>query len=455
MTTVPPAGPRRYAVCGLSNRGVASFVLPLLGIAPAGRGVPGTSSLGFGDDGEDLSDHGTVVAVVDPDEARVAAFNADIVPTEHERISCYPPDAFDRMVTETRPDAVIVTSPDHTHGGYILRALDLDLDVVTEKPMVATAAEAGRVLAAEKSSRGTVQVTHNLRFTPRHMRVKEMVAEGMIGRPLQVLLDYHVDRVHGASYFLRWNRTRSASGGLSVHKSTHHIDLVSWWLGQEPVSAYALGGRSYYGAESPHRPRGAEGRPVPNDQVREADPYYQAQSEAGTFPGPATTDRVGMFGLPYAHQYPAGRDDYLYDDEIDIEDHFTALLDFDRGAHLAYMINFSSAWEGYRITLTGTEGEIEIAQGRRPDGEDLGMPSAISFRPLFGEPRSIEVETGAGGHGGADPLMRSDLFRGPSERSRRLGLAADSREGAVAVAAGEAIWRSIALGAPVSVRDLL
>lgn len=437
----------------MSNRGVASFVFPLMGIAPEAPTAAGT--IGFGADHEDLSDHGTVVAIVDPDQARVAAFNADLVPAEHGPIPWYAPDAFDQMVTEARPDAVIVTSPDHTHGHYIVRALDLGLDVVTEKPMVATAAEAGQVLAAEARSRGTVRVTHNLRFTPRHIRVKEMVADGLIGRPLQVLLDYHVDRVHGASYFLRWNRTRAASGGLSIHKSTHHLDLVSWWLDQEPVRAYALGGRAYYGAESPHRPRDETGAPLPNEQVRDADPYYRAQAGTGTFPAGAATNRTGMFGLPYTHQYPAGRDDYLYDDEIDIEDHFTALLDFDGGAHLAYMINFSSAWEGYRITLVGTEGQIEIAQGRLPDGEDLGLPSAITYRPVFGAPRTVEVETGAGGHGGADPLMRHDLFRGPSERSRSLGLAADSREGAIAVAAGEAIWRSIATGAPVDVRDLL
>ena len=31
------------------------------------------------------------------------------------------------------------------------------------------------------------------------------------------------------------------SGGLSIHKSTHHFDLVNWWIGQKPVEAFAYG----------------------------------------------------------------------------------------------------------------------------------------------------------------------------------------------------------------------
>jgi len=42
---------------------------------------------------------------------------------------------FDRMVQETKPDVVMVTTVDSTHYRYINRAMELGRDVITEKPM--------------------------------------------------------------------------------------------------------------------------------------------------------------------------------------------------------------------------------------------------------------------------------------------------------------------------------
>jgi Oxidoreductase family, C-terminal alpha/beta domain len=58
-------------------------------------------------------------------------------------------------------------------------------------------------------------------------------------------------------------------------------------------------------------------------------------------------------------------------------------------------------------------------------------------------------------HGGADPLIRRELFVGETEESRRLSMAADSRQGAYAVAVGEALWRSVRDNRPYTIRELL
>ena len=42
---------------------------------------------------------------------------------------------FDRMIRETKPDIVIVTTKDGAHDRYIIRAMELGCDVMTEKPM--------------------------------------------------------------------------------------------------------------------------------------------------------------------------------------------------------------------------------------------------------------------------------------------------------------------------------
>jgi len=444
-----PLAARRYALIGVSNRGVASFARPLLGVAG------GTDSvLGYGASADDFSARGRLVAVLDVDRARAEAFTRAVVPAGYPQVAVYSPDELGSLFDQARPDAVIIASPDHTHSGYIEAALSRGVDVISEKPMVTTAAEAARVLAAQEGSVGTVRVTHNLRYTARHRRIKELLLAGAVGRVLHVALDYRVDVRHGASYFLRWNRTRAASGGLTIHKSTHHLDLIAWWLGQRAATAYALGGRDYYGPAGAHRPAGVPAD-APVADVRAADPYYRAQLGSGTFPDDAATARRGLFDLPYDVQYPAGRDLYLYDEEIDIEDHVSALLTFDGGASAAYSVTFSSPWEGYRATITGTHGVIEAFTGRTPEGEQLAGSGELVLRPLFAQAEQISVASGSGGHDGADPLMRRDLFVGPDEESVRLGLGASAVEGAFAVAAGEAVWRSVAEQRVVSVPELL
>jgi predicted dehydrogenase len=56
--------------------------------------------------------------------------------------------------------------------------------------------------------------------------------------------------VHGADYFRRWHRQKSNSGGLMVHKSGHHFDLVNWWLDSAPESVASMGRLAFYGREN-------------------------------------------------------------------------------------------------------------------------------------------------------------------------------------------------------------
>ncbi|MGN6743224.1 MAG: Gfo/Idh/MocA family protein [Amnibacterium sp.] len=414
---------KRYALCGLSSRALEHFVRPLRGAPDGPAGRPG------------FSDRTELVAVLDPDAARVQAFNARERLAGRREVPHYPADAIDRMLEETRPDALLVASPDVTHAEHIRAGLRHGLEVVTEKPMTATAEQAAAVLAAAERSRGALRVAHNLRYVQRHQQLKRLVAGGAIGRVVRATLDYRVDTRHGASYFLRWNRRRAMSGGLSVHKSCHHLDLMSWLLDDEPVTVYALGGRSFYGPDGPHRPRDEHGRPVADE--RAADPYWRAQRGTGAFP----EDSGGRISL--------------YDDEIDIEDTYTSAIAYRGGAHLAYTIDFSSPWEGYSMELIGTHGTLELRHGVELDGRLRPGGEFLTYSPLFGPRQLHAVAAGDGGHSGADELLQEDLFGDGLDGSAELGLAATPRQGAVAVAAGEAMWRSVASGAPVDVAALL
>ena len=61
-------------------------------------------------------------------------------------------------------------------------------------------------------------------------------------------VDFHwlLNTLHGADYFRRWHSHKEISGGLMIHKATHHFDLVNWWLGTEPEIVQAYGKREFY-----------------------------------------------------------------------------------------------------------------------------------------------------------------------------------------------------------------
>jgi predicted dehydrogenase len=436
MTTGTPATDgrvKRYVVCGLSSRAVG-FYLPILRQTTEPR-LPAT-----------------VVGLLDIDQARLAAYAAR---TDLD-VPRYRPEEFDRMVAETRPDGVIVAGPDGTHADHIIRALAHDLAVISEKPLVIDCAQAAAVLAAERASRASVRVGHNMRYTAAHRRLKGLLDSGAIGRVTNVEFVYNLDTDHGASYFRRWNRDRALSGGLTITKGCHHFDLINWLLGDRPERVFAFGARNNYGADSPHDPARVDGRAYTPAERQARCPYHRrGHTDASAAETLGRRDPAGP--LPYTVQYDQARPLSIFDPEIAIEDTYSVVIRYRRGASVSYAMNCSAAWEGYQLGINGTHGRLETTHYTAPARCPFPVAAhqTIAHYPLFGEPRTYEAAPGYGGHGGADPLLARDLFGTPGPESAALGLAADSRDGAYAVAVGEAVWRSVASGEPVSIAALL
>ncbi|MFC7566086.1 Gfo/Idh/MocA family protein [Actinomadura namibiensis] len=190
-------------------------------------------------------DHTRVVALSDVNPTRARLHNR-ILTDEHGRAPAtfWHPDDVARMLDAERVDTLVVCTVDAQHARHILTGLEAGRRVVTEKPMVTTAGQARRVLDAADRTGGDLAVAFNYRFNPLHRAVRDLLAAGAIGRVLSVHFEWLLDVRHGADYFRRWHRDRASSGGLAVHKSGHHFDLVNWWLDAAPVTVYGAGWRS-------------------------------------------------------------------------------------------------------------------------------------------------------------------------------------------------------------------
>ncbi|MDD5705311.1 MAG: Gfo/Idh/MocA family oxidoreductase [Kiritimatiellae bacterium] len=428
---------KTYVICGLSGRAIGHFALPLIG-------NPKLPEYG------DYSAHGRLVAILDIDRERVEIFNRN----QGCAVPYYSADAFDRMIAETNPDVVVVTSPDVHHAAYIIAALRHNRDVISEKPMVIDGRQARAVLEAERASHGRVRVAHNYRYPPSHQAIKRMIRDGLLGRIVQAQMIYLLNTSHGSSYFRRWNRDRAVSGGLTVTKSCHHFDLLNWWLDDVPEEVFAFGARNYFGADSPFAPSPRDGRDHSVAEQNEGCPYYRRWKAKGADLPKDDHLRAyeAAFSIPMKTQYP--RELGIYDKEIAIEDTYSATIRYRSGASVIYSLNASSPWEGYILGIHGTHGRLETTfrAGASCIGDER---PEIVYYPMFGERQAHTVPHVEGGHGGADAVMKHDMFVAPDRESDVLRIAAGARDGALAVAVGEAVWRSVAEDKPMRIADLL
>ena len=411
----------------------------------------------------DLKEHGSLVALCDVNQVRMdyanrrygAEYGIAPIPT-------YKPADFERMIADAGVETVIVTSMDRTHHHYIVRAMEAGCDVVTEKPMTVDEKKCREILAAIERTGRSLRVTFNYRYAPRNSRVKELLMEGAIGEIKSVHFEWLLDTKHGADYFRRWHRDKRNSGGLMVHKASHHFDLVNWWIDSAPETVFAFGDLVFYGRAN------AEARGVTGFYDR-ATGHPQAKGD------PFALDLSGDEKLRAMYLEAEAEDGYRRDESvfghyISIEDDMAVLVRYRSGATMSYHLTAYSPWEGYRVAFNGTEGRLEYEVSEKPyvsgAADDTNQPAVrnarefvveepvrILLRRHWRKPVVVPFETsGEGGHGGGDARLLRDIFVGGE--ADPLGRAADHVAGARSILTGIAANRSFATGLPVNVDDL-
>lgn len=371
----------------------------------------------------------------------------------YHAVDLYTADQFEQMIHDKRPDVVIVTSVDRTHHRYIIKALELGCDVITEKPMTVDEHKCQDIIDAVERTGQKVRVTFNYRYAPHHTKARELIADGTIGDITSVHFEWLLNTEHGADYFRRWHRDKRNSGGLLVHKSTHHFDLVNFWIGSQPDTVFAMGDLLFYGREN------AEERGETNFYARSTGSEV-AKNDPFALPLDTNPNLKAMY-LDAEHEDGYIRDQSVFGDGINIEDTMSVVVRYKNKAMLTYSLNAYMPWEGYRIAFNGTKGRIEMevveksyvnAGGEKAD-EGALKRKAIKVFPMFAEAYEVQVEEKEGGHGGGDPVLLNDLFGEPVEDP--FHRAADHVDGARSILTGIAANQSIRTGLPVKIDGLV
>lgn len=370
-------------------------------------------------------------------------------------------DDFGAMLRETRPDVIVVCTIDSAHHHYVVQALRAGCDVITEKPMTISAERCAAIFAAVQETGRSVRVAFNYRWSPGATKLRALLAANTIGAVRQVTMEYLLNTSHGADYFRRWHAHKENSGGLLVHKSTHHFDLINWWLDAIPEQVFAHGSLAYYGRANALR-RGDEKwtrYPRYYGHAVNGDPFNYDYSQSML--QDVEYERHLYLG---AAEQESGyvRDRNVFRDDITIEDTMNVLVRYRTGALLNYSLNAYSPYEGYRVAFTGDRGRIEYQEwhGAHVPGGRIGAdhagdrPPELRMYPHFKDSYAVALDLPSGGHGGADPLLQENLFAARPAPDQ-LGRSAGHEQGAASILVGIAANQSIAQARPVALAELL
>uniref|UniRef100_D8QAW7 Gfo/Idh/MocA-like oxidoreductase N-terminal domain-containing protein n=1 Tax=Schizophyllum commune (strain H4-8 / FGSC 9210) TaxID=578458 RepID=D8QAW7_SCHCM len=369
-----------------------------------------------------------VVAFCEPNSKRAAYYNDLLTELGAPTVSVYLPDQFEEMLSKEKVEIVVITCVDALHDLYIVPALKAGVKVLTEKPMTTDIEKCRRILQTVKDTNNHVTVAFNYR---------------QLVKLLSVHFEWLLDTVHGADYFRRWHRQKTNSGGLMVHKSGHHFDLVNWWINSEPEAVAGMGKLGFYGEENGKRHGWAR------DYVR-----ARGSEEAKKDPFAIHLEKDDTLKRIYADAEEEDgyhRDQNVFAPDIGIEDDMGVMVRYKSGAIMTYhLVRFAVLPHTPHGKATASPSTVRTAASSstssNPNTASLktrhlgGLIHGTEALPRAGGATRLPIEVDHSAHGGGDTRMLNVLF-GPLE-----GEAADTgdaakqgateRDGAMALVVG-------------------
>lgn len=147
---------------------------------------------------------------------------------------------YKKLLEKEQPELIAIATESGQHATIALDCIAAGCNVIIEKPIALSIADADAIIAAGKKNGVVVCANHQNRFNKSVQYIRKAVEQGRFGRLL-----------HGAAH-VRWNReknyyeqaswrgTWAQDGGCLMNQCIHNIDLLRWMMGDnvEEVIAY-------------------------------------------------------------------------------------------------------------------------------------------------------------------------------------------------------------------------
>lgn len=152
---------------------------------------------------------------------------------------------YKELLARTDLDVVSVCTPNYLHAPMTIDVLNSGRHCLCEKPLATSKEEAEAMIAAAKKNGKFLMVDHNQRLAPAHVKGREILASGELGKVLSFQTTFGHSGPQswsadgGVSWFFRKEQAFiGAMGDLGIHKA----DLMRYLLGEEIVKVAAFFG---------------------------------------------------------------------------------------------------------------------------------------------------------------------------------------------------------------------
>lgn len=339
-----------------------------------------------------LYDDVDIVSVLDWDQTKLDKvkneFNID-----DEYIFKDEKEFFKRLEKERFADTIIIATYDREHYDITMKALELNLNILLDKPISPVKQEVLDIANRAKDYDKVFMICHVLRYSPFFRKIKELIDEGAIGDLININHNENIGYFHFAHSFVRGNwRNSVESSPLILQKSCHDMDILIYLTGKMPKSISAYGSLTYFKEEN--QPKGASDRCLSckyrDSCIFSVKDFYSQGRGIGwrAVVDPEITDESLKKAL---EEGPYGRCVYKCDN--DVCDHQSIAIQFEDEVSATFNLSAFAKDVHRNIKIQGTKGEI-IA-------DDLTQEIRVN---LFGkdEDKIIKVNNMSGGHGGSD-----------------------------------------------------
>ena len=132
-----------------------------------------------------------------------------------------------RLLDLKEVDLVVLGIPNDLHCQVTCLAAEAGKHVVVEKPMALNLAECDRMIAACRQAGVILGYAEELCFAPKYVRLKQLIAEGALGRVHLVKQSEKHDGPHAGWFY----DTSRSGGGVTFDMGCHAIEFFRWLLG--------------------------------------------------------------------------------------------------------------------------------------------------------------------------------------------------------------------------------
>ena len=152
--------------------------------------------------------------------------------------------SYEELLADPEIEAVSACTANHAHAEVSVAALKAGKHVLCEKPMAVTLEECEAMVAAAKESGKFLMIGQNQRLARAHMKAKELIAQGAIGKVLTFRTifghggpeTWSIDPGSNVWFFDKSKAAMGAMADLGIHKT----DMIQYVLGTKIVKTQAM-----------------------------------------------------------------------------------------------------------------------------------------------------------------------------------------------------------------------